>query len=105
ASALGCNSRSDGTSSSADTSISANSTPKSGWSTPSCCCTADDVSPILRPTTTAPAAIRRADQLLLHRVRRLDVGVTDQRADGWRRSPGASGEHDPVGSFGDGVCG
>lgn len=59
ASALGCNSRSDGTSSSADTSISANSTPKSGWSTPSCCCTADDVSPILRPTTTAPAAIRR----------------------------------------------
>jgi len=53
----------------------------------------------------SPCGDTAADQLLLHRVRRLDVGVTDQRADGWRRSPGASGERDPVGSFGDGVCG
>ena len=30
--------------------MSSNSTPKSGWSTPSCCCTAGEVRPILRPT-------------------------------------------------------
>ena len=41
-----------------ETSMSSKSTPKSGRSTPSCCWTAGEVRPILRPTTRAPAATR-----------------------------------------------
>ena len=41
-----------------DTAMSANRTPKSGWSTPSWRCTACDVSPILRPTMRRPAALQ-----------------------------------------------
>ena len=64
-----------------DTSMSANNTPKSGWSTPSWRCTAGEVSPILRPTMTARSDATRY-QLLLDRVGGFDVGVADQAADG-----------------------
>src|SRR5262249_31681563 len=59
ASAFGCRSLADGTNFSDETSISANRKPKSGWSTPNCCCTASEVRPILRPTMTPPVAVRR----------------------------------------------
>ena len=36
--------------------------PKSGWSTPSCSCTALEVRPIFRPTTRSPFPRRRAFQ-------------------------------------------
>jgi hypothetical protein len=49
ASALGWSSRPEGTSASAETSMSAKNTPKSGWSTPSCRCAAGEVRPTFRP--------------------------------------------------------
>ena len=49
ASARGWMRRDAGMSTPSPNSVSAKRVPKSGWSTPICCCTAFDVTPILRP--------------------------------------------------------
>jgi hypothetical protein len=61
ASILGCISRVESTTAPAATRMSSKSTPKSGWSTPSCRCTANDVNPIFRPTMRRP--LRRASSV------------------------------------------
>ena len=60
ASTRGWSSVSSGISSPSSTNMSSSSTPKSGSSTPRSRCIGREVSPTLRPRTTAPAATRRS---------------------------------------------
>ena len=67
--------------------MSSNRTPKSGWSTPSCFCTAGEVRPILRPTTRVPRD-GRSRQACATGVRR-----SERPQDGRRGRPDSHRRH------------